>query len=172
MKVFAAPKIVEAIAAGHPPPELTAKVLTERIELPLLWSEQETIGRNKSVSHVRDFFESLCPPQLLSESGPNGRAKSANRDFGRELPITFRNVVFSATTRMQMRPWGRAFRRFERRLRRDGDSVAERGGLETAVSREAFPREKLGDCLRNSLSRSANIVQRMNSLSVRHPCPP
>src|SRR6266851_5423592 len=38
---FLAPKIVEAIAAGHQPPELTAKVLTERIELPLLWNEQE-----------------------------------------------------------------------------------------------------------------------------------
>ena len=38
---FLAPKIVEAIAAGHQPPELTAKALTERIELPLIWSEQE-----------------------------------------------------------------------------------------------------------------------------------
>jgi hypothetical protein len=38
---FLAPKIVEAIAAGHQPPELTAKALTERIELPLLWNEQE-----------------------------------------------------------------------------------------------------------------------------------
>jgi site-specific DNA recombinase len=38
---FLAPKIVETIATGHQPPELTAKVLTERIELPLLWNEQE-----------------------------------------------------------------------------------------------------------------------------------
>src|ERR1019366_7391389 len=38
---FLAPMIVEAIAAGHQPPELTAKALTERIELPILWSEQE-----------------------------------------------------------------------------------------------------------------------------------
>jgi len=38
---FLAPRIVEAIAAGHPPPGLTAKALTERIELPLIWSEQE-----------------------------------------------------------------------------------------------------------------------------------
>ena len=44
---FLAPKIVEAIAAGHQPPELTAKALTERIELPLLWSEQErSVGIN------------------------------------------------------------------------------------------------------------------------------
>jgi hypothetical protein len=35
------PRIVEAIVAGRQPPELTAKVLTERIELPLLWSQQE-----------------------------------------------------------------------------------------------------------------------------------
>jgi hypothetical protein len=38
---FLSPKIVEAIAGGYQPPELTAKALTERIELPLLWSEQE-----------------------------------------------------------------------------------------------------------------------------------
>ena len=38
---FLAPRIVEAIASGHQPPELTVKALTERIELPLLWSEQE-----------------------------------------------------------------------------------------------------------------------------------
>jgi site-specific DNA recombinase len=38
---FLSPRIVEAIVTGHQPPELTAKALTERIELPLLWSEQE-----------------------------------------------------------------------------------------------------------------------------------
>jgi site-specific DNA recombinase len=38
---FLAPRIVEAIAAGHQSPELTAKARTERIELPLLWHEQE-----------------------------------------------------------------------------------------------------------------------------------
>ena len=42
---FLAPRIVEAIVAGHQPPQLTAKALTERIELPILWSEQErTVG--------------------------------------------------------------------------------------------------------------------------------
>jgi hypothetical protein len=42
---FLAAKIVEAIATGQQPPELTAKALTERIELPLLWSDQErTVG--------------------------------------------------------------------------------------------------------------------------------
>jgi hypothetical protein len=44
---FLAPRFVEAIAAGRQPPELTAKALTERIELPLLWSEQElAVGIN------------------------------------------------------------------------------------------------------------------------------
>jgi hypothetical protein len=37
---FLAPEIVEAIAAGHQPPELTAEVLAERIDLPLLWTAQ------------------------------------------------------------------------------------------------------------------------------------
>jgi site-specific DNA recombinase len=38
---FLAPKIVEAIAAGRQPPELSAESLAERVELPLLWTEQE-----------------------------------------------------------------------------------------------------------------------------------
>jgi hypothetical protein len=38
---FLAPKIVQAIAEGRQPPELTAEALAERIELPLLWTEQE-----------------------------------------------------------------------------------------------------------------------------------
>ena len=38
---FLAPEIVEAIAAGEQPPELTAEALAERIDLPLLWTEQE-----------------------------------------------------------------------------------------------------------------------------------
>jgi hypothetical protein len=44
---FLAPRIVEAIVAGQQPPALTAKALTERTELPLLWSEQEqAVGIN------------------------------------------------------------------------------------------------------------------------------
>jgi hypothetical protein len=38
---FLAPEIVEAIAAGDQPPELTAEALAEQIELPLLWTTQE-----------------------------------------------------------------------------------------------------------------------------------
>ena len=38
---FLAPAIVEAIVAGRQPPELTAEALAERIDLPLLWTEQE-----------------------------------------------------------------------------------------------------------------------------------
>jgi hypothetical protein len=37
---FLAPEIVEAIAAGDQPSELTAEALAERIELPLLWTAQ------------------------------------------------------------------------------------------------------------------------------------
>jgi site-specific DNA recombinase len=37
---FLAPQIVDAIATGRQPPELTAEA-GERIELPLLWTEQE-----------------------------------------------------------------------------------------------------------------------------------
>lgn len=38
---FLSPRIVEAIAAGRQPPELTVIELTRRIDLPLLWSAQE-----------------------------------------------------------------------------------------------------------------------------------
>lgn len=42
---FLAPRIVEAIAEGHQPVELTVKALTRRIDLPLLWSAQhQTLG--------------------------------------------------------------------------------------------------------------------------------
>jgi site-specific DNA recombinase len=40
-----APRIIEAIAVGRQPVELTAEALTRRIELPLLWSAQhQTLG--------------------------------------------------------------------------------------------------------------------------------
>jgi site-specific DNA recombinase len=38
---YLASRIVEAVVAGHQPPELTSKALTERFELPLIWNEQE-----------------------------------------------------------------------------------------------------------------------------------
>jgi site-specific DNA recombinase len=44
---FLAPRLVEAIAEGRQPPELTAEALAERIELPLLWAEQ---GRALGIS--------------------------------------------------------------------------------------------------------------------------
>jgi hypothetical protein len=40
---FLAPKIVEMIAAGKQPQNLTTEALAERIDLPLLWTEQERI---------------------------------------------------------------------------------------------------------------------------------
>jgi hypothetical protein len=47
--------------------------------------------------------------RILDESCPNGRAKFANGDFGRELPAKRREVIFSATTHFQMTPLWRAF---------------------------------------------------------------
>jgi DNA invertase Pin-like site-specific DNA recombinase len=40
---FLSPRIVEAIAAGHQPSDLTVIGLTRRIDLPLLWSAQEHV---------------------------------------------------------------------------------------------------------------------------------
>jgi hypothetical protein len=39
--VFLAPRIVEAIAEGRQPADLTTLAMTQRIELPPLWSAQE-----------------------------------------------------------------------------------------------------------------------------------
>jgi hypothetical protein len=38
---FLAPRIVEAIAEGRQPTDLTTLAMTQRIELPPLWSAQE-----------------------------------------------------------------------------------------------------------------------------------
>jgi site-specific DNA recombinase len=40
---FLAPDIVEAIATGHQPVELTAQALIKRIDLPLEWAAQERL---------------------------------------------------------------------------------------------------------------------------------
>ena len=38
---FLAPEIVEAIAQGRQPPDLTTEALTQRIDLPLDWTAQK-----------------------------------------------------------------------------------------------------------------------------------
>jgi hypothetical protein len=38
---FLSPRVVESIAEGRQPPDLTVTGLTRRVELPLLWSAQE-----------------------------------------------------------------------------------------------------------------------------------
>ena len=40
---FLAPQIIEAIATGRQPVDLTLKTLTRRIDLPLLWSAQHQL---------------------------------------------------------------------------------------------------------------------------------
>ncbi len=42
---FLSPRIMEAIALGHQPPELTVFALVRRLDLPLLWSAQEQARR-------------------------------------------------------------------------------------------------------------------------------
>ena len=38
---FLSPRIVEAIADGRQPPEMTVIALARRLEVPMLWSAQE-----------------------------------------------------------------------------------------------------------------------------------
>ena len=42
---FLAPEIVEAIAEGRQPPELSTELLTKRIRLPLAWGDQKRLLR-------------------------------------------------------------------------------------------------------------------------------
>jgi hypothetical protein len=78
---FVAPSIVEAIAADHQPPELTAKALTERIELPLIWSEQKKSGRNRRSLQPRYFHISAqtVAPNLPMETFAANRASSTEK---------------------------------------------------------------------------------------------
>jgi hypothetical protein len=48
---FLAPKIVEVIAAGRQPPELTAEALTERIDVPLLWTQDLMLAHSRAGFH-------------------------------------------------------------------------------------------------------------------------
>jgi site-specific DNA recombinase len=40
---FLAPEIVEAIAEGRQPPELSTELLTKRLRLPLDWGDQKRL---------------------------------------------------------------------------------------------------------------------------------
>src|ERR1035437_3220620 len=40
---FLAPEIVEAVAQGRQPPELSTELLTKRLRLPLDWSHQKSL---------------------------------------------------------------------------------------------------------------------------------
>jgi site-specific DNA recombinase len=40
---FLAPEIVEAIAEGRQPPELSTELLTKRLRLPLDWDDQKRL---------------------------------------------------------------------------------------------------------------------------------
>ena len=58
-------------------------------------NERARINRSKLIGRrMLEALEPLRPFQLLSASAPNGRAKFANKDFGRELRIVRRQVTF------------------------------------------------------------------------------
>src|ERR1019366_1013134 len=81
------------------------------------------------------------------------------------LRVTYRKVGFSATTYMQKKPLARAIQQLERRISRDKDWVAERGGFEPPVSREVFRKENTRECWDIS---GRDRLQRMSSPSVQY----
>ena len=78
--------------------------------------------------------------------------------------------MLSEKWRSRLRTGGRMvrFRSILRDVRKLTDWLAERGGLETSVSRETFSKENGCERCGFLVSKSASILQRMNSLSVRH----
>jgi hypothetical protein len=78
---FLAPEIVEAIAAGDQPPELTAEVLAERIDLPLL-----SCFASAPSMHVRLIFkEATIDGRVLFRRVSGPRYSSIRR------PIAYSN---------------------------------------------------------------------------------
>src|SRR5208282_1077324 len=69
-----------------------------------------------------------------------------------------------------MRIHAHYFRVF-RRERRNRGLLAEQGELETPVSRDTFAKENLRKCWRNFGAKSARILRRVNSPSVRYEFP-
>ena len=69
-----------------------------------------------------------------------------------------RRLVQSSIRRIDDRPGDTAFHY---------DCPLERSRLEPSVSREVFPRENTRQCWGNFVSKSAGILQRMSSPSVR-----
>lgn len=55
---FLSPQFVEAIAEGRQPPKLTVIALTRRLDLPLLWSGQETGARKRGVTIATSTVDS------------------------------------------------------------------------------------------------------------------
>jgi hypothetical protein len=53
---FLAPRIVEAIAKGRQPADLTTLAMTQRIELPPLWSAQEQALDIRSGSRAAELL--------------------------------------------------------------------------------------------------------------------
>ena len=49
---FPSPRIIEAIAEGHQPPDLTVFSLMRRVDLPQLWNAQEQAGTRPPLSHL------------------------------------------------------------------------------------------------------------------------
>jgi hypothetical protein len=62
---------------------------------------------------------------MTAASGTDGCASFANGDFGRELSLTYRKVIFSAATYVQKNALARAIRSFARSIGGDRDSVAD-----------------------------------------------
>jgi hypothetical protein len=120
---FLAPVIVEAIAAGDQPPELTAEALAEWIDLPCSGPrKQKPWGPPRRLARDQFLTFRLSPSSNRSRRAPcmDGTASLANRDFDRVCARTA-GKWFSPVPRItQMRPRARAISPLRRRIRRDG----------------------------------------------------
>ena len=111
---FLAPEIVEVIAAGNQPPELTAEALAERIDLLFSGprknkpSESPEAGLALITSAAAGQVDRRNDPIVLCASGMDGTASLASRDSGNKLRSTRQAVVFSGAVAQRIKPTTRA----------------------------------------------------------------
>ena len=114
---FLAPRIVEAIAEGRQPADLTTLAMTQRIELPPLWSAQEQRSGH-SIAHAGGVASSRVLPEYVvpAKCRPARRWNYRNREqrILRHFRAQPRPVAFSGSTAARESRPTRRFHRFSK----------------------------------------------------------
>jgi hypothetical protein len=124
---FLAPEMVERIAAGHQPPELTAQALrTCRFDVPVDWAAQKGALGFAQPARARPCQQ----PTALAHLQAKSTAKSANREKSPKLASEARREQFSSGPAASDSHQMRVIRAEKRRIPKTADSLAEGVGFE------------------------------------------